>query len=138
VDRSGVTKLLLLDNSSISVWIHLEKQLIHHRMKGYCFGVEFRDGLTRGVEAMERHRATRWLSDERANSALPPDDLEWTQQVWRPRALAAGLKRWGIVQPARILGRLSLQRIVKQYAALDVEVRMFGGPDEAMRWLDGP
>ncbi len=136
--ENAAPRLLLVENDLISVWIYPEKKLVHHLMKAYCFGVDFREGLTRGVDAMERHGATKWLSDDRANGALPPEDLAWTKRVWRSRALAAGLKRWAIVQPAKLIGQVNLSRVVKQYADLGVEVRMFGDPDEAMKWLDEP
>jgi hypothetical protein len=105
-------------------------------MKAFCFGDGFRDGLTRGVEAMERYGATKWLSDDRANSALTPDDIAWAADVWFPRAKAAGWKHWGIVRPLKVLGQTNLARVVELYAPHGIVARMFAEPDEAMQWLE--
>jgi len=132
-----MNRILLVDNSLISVWIYPERELIHHQMKAFCFGPEFRDALTRGVEAMERHRAIKWLSDDRANDALSPDDSKWGTDVWFPRAKAAGWRHWALVQPKRILGQVNMARFVKMYAELGINARMFTDPDAALTWLDG-
>lgn len=126
----------LLDTEVISMWIYPERKMIHHVMKAYCFGAEFRGALMIGVAAMEHHGATKWLSDDRANSAVPPDDEEWGMQVWLPRARAAGWRHWAIVQPGKIIGQVNLARRVKQISELGINARMFADPDEAMRWLE--
>jgi hypothetical protein len=130
------SRVCVLDTNLISVWVYPARRMIHHQMKAFCFGADFRAALTRGAEAMEQHGATKWLSDDRLNSALPPDDEQWGYEVWFPRARAAGWRHWAIVQPAKLLGRSSIGRISKQYVDAGVNMRMFGDPDEAMRWLD--
>ena len=127
--------ILVADNALISVWIHPARRMVHHRMKTYCHGEDFRAGLTRGLEAMERYRATKWLSDDRSNGALVPEDSAWTARHWVPRAKAAGWRHWSIVQPAKIIGQLSMERVLRGYTNQGINVRMFGDPDEAMRWL---
>jgi hypothetical protein len=110
--------------------------MIHHRMKAYCHGAAFREALTKGLEAMERYRATKWLSDDRANGALLNEDSEWAIKVWSPRAMAAGWKHWAVVQPAQVIGQINLRKFIKGYADIGINARMFSDPDEAMKWLD--
>ena len=131
-----MNKVLVLESSLITVWAYPERRMIHHQMKAFCFGDGFRDGLTRGVESMERYGATKWLSDDRANSALTPDDIAWSADAWFPRAKAAGWKHWGIVQPLKVLGQTNLARIAERYALHGIVARMFAEPDEAMQWLE--
>lgn len=131
-----MNKVSIVENDLIAVWVYPDRKMIHHMMKAYCFGPEFREALTRGLEAMELYRATKWLSDDRANGALPPEDGAWAGQEWSPRALAAGWKHWAVVQPAKIIGQINMERFVKDSAARGLNARMFGDPEEAMRWLD--
>ena len=128
--------LTLLETEVISMWIYPERKMVHHVMKAYCFGAELRGALMTGAEAMERHGATKWLSDDRANSAVPPDDEEWAMQVWLPRVRAAGWRHWAAVQPDKIIGQINLARWVRSMSELGINARMFADPDEAMRWLD--
>jgi hypothetical protein len=131
-----MNRITIVENSLIAVWAYPERKMIHHMMKDYCFGPDFREGLTRGLEAMELHKATKWLSDDRANGALPPDDSEWGIRVWFPRARAAGWQHWAVVQPAKVIGQINMERFVKDSGARGVNARMFADPDQAMRWLD--
>jgi hypothetical protein len=131
-----MTRISIVDNSLIAVWIYPERRMVHHQSKRFCFGDDFREGLSRGVEAMQLYRATKWLSDDRAGSALPPEDGQWATDVWFPQAKAAGWRHWAVVQPAKILGQVNLGRFVKRYAGQGINARMFVEPDEAMRWLD--
>jgi hypothetical protein len=132
-----MTPISVFDSSLISVWIYPARRLVHHQMKAYCFGAEFRGALTRGVEAMEQYGATKWLSDDRANGALQPEDQAWGHEVFFPRARAAGWRYWATVQPAKLIGQVNLARSVKQYMEWGIDARTFTDPDEAMRWLDG-
>ncbi|HWO17501.1 MAG TPA: hypothetical protein VNO30_01955 [Kofleriaceae bacterium] len=131
-----MNRIPVVDNSLISVWVYPEQRLIHHQMKRFCFGNDFREALTRGVEAMQQYGATKWLSDDRANSALPPDDGQWGTEVWFPRAKAAGWKHWAIVQPRKILGQTNMDRFARQFGDQGINARMFTDPDEALRWLE--
>ncbi len=133
---AAMHRISLVDNDLISVWIYPERKMIHHCMKTYCFGPEFRIALTRGVEAMEEHRATKWLSDNRATGALPPDDVAWGTQVWFPRAKAAGWRHWSVVQPVKLIGQVNMERFIKTYGEQGIDARMFSDPDEAFAWLD--
>jgi len=128
-------EIQIVDNTLISVWVYPQQRIVHHRMKMFCFGDELRQALMAGVEAMEQHGANKWLSDDRINGALVPDDVAWLDANWRPRVIAAGWKHWAIVQPAKLLGQSTLQRVVQTYVPEGVNARMFGDPDAAMRWL---
>ena len=126
--------ILVLETSLITVWAYPEKRLIHHEMRKFCHGDEFRNGLDRGLEALELYKASKWLSDDRANSVLPEDEA-WASQDWVPRAKAAGWKHWAMV-PAGALGHHRASRFVKNYLELGINARMFSDLDEAMKWLD--
>jgi hypothetical protein len=129
-------RILVFDGSLISVWAYPWKGLIHHQMKTYCHGEEFREALGKGSAALELHKATKWLSDNRATGPLPPEDELWAAQHWFPRTRAAGWKHWAMVQPMKILTQLNLTRIVNRYAELGINARVFGDLDEASQWLD--
>ena len=131
-----MSKLLVVEKPMMVVWAYPERKLIHHVMKTYCHGTDFREGLSKGADALKLHKATKWLSDDRAGGAAPMDDEEWAQKVWLPRVINLGWKHWAMVPPAKVIGRIKLERIVKQFAALGINARPFSDPDEAMAWLE--
>ena len=131
-----MNKLSVVDNRLITIWVYPERKMIHHQMKMYCHGDEFRDALMKGAEAMELYQATKWLSDDRVNGAITPEDQAWSSKHWIPRVKAAGWSYWAVVQPARLIGQSSIARFVEVCASFGVTARMFADPDEALRWLD--
>jgi hypothetical protein len=62
-----------------------------------------------------QYRATKWLSDDRAHAALPPDDEAWSSATWSPRVKAAEWKHRAIVKPAKIIGQVF--RCIQAHAA---------------------
>lgn len=131
-----MNKILIADNPFITMWAYPDRKLIHHHMKAYCHGADFRDALLKGLTALRTYKATKWLSDDRANGALPRVDEEWATTSWFPLVLAAGWRHWAIVQPAKVIGRINMARVTRKYNDLGMNVRMFSDPDEAMTWLD--
>jgi hypothetical protein len=116
-------EILIVDNTLISLWVYPQRRIVHHRMKMFCYGDELRQALMAGAAAMVEHGATKWLSDDRINGALVPDDVVWLDEHWRPRVTAAGWKHWAIVQPAKILGQRTLQRVMRTYIPERADVR---------------
>lgn len=110
---------------------------IVHTVHKYCYGDAFRDALAAGVEAMALHGAVAWMSDDRNNGPVSPDDDEWINAVWFPRARACGWQRWAVVTPVAVVGQLNVARTVKLFAGLGVQVEWFDAPDAARAWLAG-
>jgi hypothetical protein len=131
-----MSKIVVLDTPLISMWIYPERKMVHHVMKGYCYGAEFRDALSKGTDALRLHKATKWLSDDRATGAVPQDDEEWAAKIWFPQTKAAGWKHWAIVPPRKVIGQIKIERVGKEYSEHGINTRLFDDPDEAMRWLE--
>jgi hypothetical protein len=131
-----MNQILVADNALISVWVYPERKIIHHAMKAYCHGRILQESLTKGIEAMKLHRATKWLSDDRASGPVPKDDEEWAYKVWFPKAMAIGWKHWAILRPEKVIAQIKYARALKSWPDLGVNTQFFSDPDEAMKWLD--
>jgi hypothetical protein len=131
-----MNKSLVVDNAMMTVWVYPARGMIHHVMKSYCYGRDFREGLTKGTEAMRLHKVTKWLSDDRASGPLPKDDEKWAYEDWFPQTVAAGWKHWAILQPAKVIAKIKYARATSSWADLGINARVFTDPDEAMKWLD--
>ncbi len=127
--------IILLDNDDVLLQYHPESRIIHHRFKRFIFGEPFRQTMMVGSEALEKHKAKKWLSDDRLNGALPADDAKWGVEVWTPRVMGAGWKYWAIVLPEKAVGQLSMKRLCEMYSQMGVTTAVFSDPDQAMTWL---
>jgi hypothetical protein len=129
-------KEIILDNEYITVWYYPQKKIVHHQFHKFTYGKTFHDALNAGAEIFEEKGAYKWLSDDRKNTVLSKDDRDWSVSFWRPRVIKAGWKYWAIVLPEKIIGQMSMKRIIEEYADTGVTVQVFSDPDEAMRWLE--
>jgi hypothetical protein len=132
---SDENRTVVLDNEYITLWYWPAYRLVHHEMHQYTAGDPFRSALEAGLATMIERGANKWLSDDRANNALPPADDEWARTQWFPRTKAAGWKYWAIVKPEKILGTMHLRRFAEAYAKEGITANMFSDPDHALAWI---
>ncbi len=125
-----------LDNEYVSVSIDTDKRLVSHVFKKFIYGDAFREALSTGAALMEKHKATKWLSDDRNNAALPKPDMDWSMTQWFPRVKKAGWKHWALVLPKMVIGQMNMKAFVDTYGKQGLEVRVFDNPDEAKTWIE--
>jgi len=131
-----VSTITIIDDEKRSLFYHPTTKIVHHRIKGECYGDDFRGLLTTGAEWMERHHATKWLSDDRDNKIVAPEDGEWAEKEWGPRVIKAGFKYWAIVVPGSAVGTLQMRRFADQYRQFGVTVRVLDDLQAALDWLE--
>jgi hypothetical protein len=131
-----MTPTILYDSSSVTLWYHPEKKIVHHQIHKFVFGEEFQKFLLIGTEALKKNHAQKRLSDDRGNSVLRNEDLEWGVTNWFPHTVQAGWRYWAIVQPEKIMAQVTMQQLVEDYAKAGILARFFTDPSEAMKWLE--
>jgi hypothetical protein len=127
--------VIILEDPGYSLRYHPAHKIVHHELREYIHGPRFRNILDRGLEAFQQYGAKKWLSDDRGNNALTPDDAAWAMGDWAPRVIAAGWKFWAVVMPEKVMGQINMKRWIKEYSDRGVTVRAFTDPDEAYTWL---
>lgn len=126
----------IVDNEFVTVWVYPDKKIVHHKFHKFIYGETFREALTKGADVFEKHRCSKWLSDDRGNSALLAEDTEWGEIHWEPRIMKAGWKHWALILPEKVVGQMNMKRLVKRYSDLGVNAKVFSDPKEAMKWLE--
>jgi hypothetical protein len=125
----------ILEDPSYTLRYHPDDKIVHHELRAYVHGQRFRNILDRGLDTFKKYGATKWLSDDRGNNALTPEDAQWAQSDWAPRVMAAGWKFWAVVMPEKVMGQINMRKWIKEYSDRGVTVRAFTDPDEAYAWL---
>ena len=131
-----MAKVTALDNAHISLWYHPDSKVVHHQIHQYTAGTLLREANEKGIQLLQEHGACKWLSDDRNNGPLPPEDLEWAQTNWTPRAIKAGWKYWALVIPEKAVAQMNMKRFQAEFAQAGVTVRTFTDPESAMKWLE--
>jgi hypothetical protein len=135
---SDATPRIILANEFATLAYHVQPKIVHHTFHKPVTSAAFREVLTSGVEFLENRSARKWLSDDRGNGALHPEDGKWAMEVWSKRAIAAGWTYWAIVMPDAALGKANMRRFIREYGDQGVTVNIFGTPEEALVWLKNP
>ena len=130
--------MLVLENDSVTMQYHEDTGILEHRFHQHVWGATFRQALDKGLEVLQQHGGTKWLSDDRANAALPQDDTEWALNDWFPRVQKAGWKYWAIVLPEHVIGQMNMKRFIGTYSSKGVVTRVFDNPAAALAWLKKP
>lgn len=130
-----MSKITLIENEYASLVYLSDAKIIHHTFHKPIGGLNFREVLNTGAKTLEKHQASKWLSDDRANSVLSPEDTEWSKTDWFPRAIKAGWKYWALVVPQNMLARMNMKEFVDSYFEQGLRIGVFIEPEEAMRWL---
>lgn len=128
--------ITVVNNEFISVQYLPDKKIIYHVIHQPISGQPLRDALDAGTEALQRYGATKWLSDDRKNGPLPPEDAEWGFTVWQPRTIKSGWKYWALVVPKAIEAAGSMVPVMENLYELGLRMRVFTDVDEAFTWLD--
>lgn len=130
-----MSERIIFDCDSSTLILHPESGIVHHHFKRSASGENFRRVLAQGLELLQDPDVDKWLSDDRANIDLPPEDREWADNWWRPRAAAAGWKYWAVVLPENAFGVVDMAAHIADVRALAIEVRVFSDPARALAWL---
>ena len=130
-----MAKQTVLENPNITFWFHTDTKIVHHQIHKYTSGTILQEALNKGADSLEQYKASKWLSDDRNNGALPPEDLEWNKVVWIPRVVKAGWKYWALVIPEKAVAQMNMKRFQTEFAQAGVTVQTFSDPEVAMEWL---
>jgi hypothetical protein len=125
----------ILDNEYASLTYHSDKKIVYHVFRKPISGEPFRQVLNEGAKLIQKHGANKWLSDDRENSVLPPEDFDWVNADWLPRVVNAGWKYWALVIPNEMMARLNMTDFVNSFYQRGLRIMVFTKPEEAMEWL---
>lgn len=128
--------ITIVDNEYITIEYIPEKKLIYHTIHQPVNGPKLRDALNLGTEALGKYGATKWLSDDRKNGPLPPEDIEWGFNDWNRRTAKLGWKYWAIVVPQEIAAADSLSPVIDDLYEVGLRMMVFTNLEEAFAWLD--
>ena len=135
VEAASTTVQVLIESDAVSLRYYPKTKIVHHELRQFVHGDQFRNVLEKGLEVFIQNRAHKWLSDDRGNGPLKPADAEWALGDWAPRVMAAGWKFWAVVLPEKVLGQMNMKRFIAMYAEKGVTAEAFTDPAEAMKWL---
>jgi hypothetical protein len=131
-----MTEITVIHTEYATLLYHPDAKIVHHTFHKPISGQEFRNVLDSGTKMMQEYGATKWLSDDRKNSVLTPEDTQWSFTDWFPRTLQAGWKYWALVVPQDdIIARMNFKEFIDSCFEQGLRLMVCSNPQEAMEWL---
>ena len=131
-----MTQQIIIDNEFLTMWYYPDTKIVHHKFHRFIYGERLREALLTGTAILKKNKASKWLSDDRENAALPKEDHQWGETVWFPSTVEAGWKFWAIILPEKIIGQVNMSRQVKTYAEMGIITQIFSDSEKARLWLE--
>jgi hypothetical protein len=125
--------MIFFESRVASVEWRADISAVELRWKTFAKGDEFKEALNKGLELAQMKGAKKWLGDTSQMSAIAPEDQQWSNTDWFPRALAAGLQKMAVVMPKSALAKMSVQSIINKFDTM--ELRNFVDKADAVEWL---
>lgn len=132
--RKNIAKIIC-DSKYITIVYHYETKIVHHTIHKTVPGPILTAATDAGTEALRKYGATKWLSDDRKNTQLSQEALEYALTDWGARTVKAGWKYWALVVPEEMTGRMDMVRLVEFCYNMGVRVMVFSDLQKAEAWL---
>lgn len=108
---------------------------VYAEWRGFANSLEFRASMLKIVDALRDHSTGLLVSDNRRLEGVADQDQLWIRDTWTPLAVAAGLRRIGVVLAQRGLGKIATQEILSQVGMKVFATRTFSTVSEATEWV---
>ncbi len=131
-----MSQIILLDNEYITTVYVPDKDMIYHTVHQHITGPNLWEALKIGSDALIENGAYKWLSDDRKNGPLSPEDIEWSAVNFQPRTIEGGWKYWAIVVPEAVIAAGALVSTMEALYELGLRMMTFSSVEAAEEWLD--
>jgi hypothetical protein len=104
--------------------------------KSFATSQEFRKGLNSGLHMVNTHKVGNWLADLRKMDVIDPEDEQWSNTDWFPRALQAGIRKMALIPSEDVFNNMAVENIMSQVTS-NLQVHYFKDLESAKAWLKG-
>jgi hypothetical protein len=133
-----MSRRVYLDESFAAVSWNAKEQAVQAEWKGWATSPEYRAAHEAMLLGIRENLASRLLADCRLMKLIVDADQRWTNEVWLPRALAAGLHRAAVLLPQNQLAKLHIDDLAARSSMDAGRYRFFATMPEACAWLVSP
>lgn len=101
--------------------------------KGHALKDQYKEGMNKALELIKERKLERWIADLTDLGVISGENQKWTNEVWFPQVLEAGLKRMAIVVSKDVLCNMATKNTMAKVAD-DVYSKYFDNRADAKAW----
>lgn len=128
---------LYFQNAFVRLYYDKEQQLGKAIWSGHVQGAEYREAALLCLDLTDRYELRGWLGDNRKMSAIEPEDLQWSLDVFVPQVVAGSMLRIANLPSEVEENRKAIDIMLEKKDTLNQQllIRDFDTEEEAMAWL---
>jgi hypothetical protein len=105
------------------------------KWSGFASSEAFREACDFSLKLLVEYQADRMIADNTHAKIVLPEDQEWMNRVWFPKAFKGGFRTSAVVVAQDVFRDLSVKKIVNDMDMEKFEVQFFSTPAAAYDWL---
>ena len=123
-----------------SGWIYWnpEARCVELVAKPYLTSVQYRSDMERALALLQKEGSQKLLGDaSRLIQQFSIEDMTWTQIVWFPRCLRAGMKFFSMATPKALAAHMAVDQFVQKFnpGVSGFKIGTFDSAVGAREWL---
>lgn len=96
----------------------------------------YREIFTKGVEALEKHNISNWLSDTTDQGLVSPEDRKWLESHMIPTAVQKGLRNIAVLVSKDVFKKYYVDSVRKHVEKSHLSMQYFDKREDAIQWLN--
>jgi len=123
------------DKSFCKIYYVESLHCVFLKWDGFANSKGFREACNFSLELLIEKGADKMIADNTTARVIKPEDQEWMNEVWFPKAFQAGFRISAVVVALNIFRELSVKEIVNSLDDDKFTVQFFPNYLEAETWV---
>lgn len=112
-----------------------ESRCVHLDWDGFCNSDEFREACNASLSLLIEKGADKMIADNTKAKVLKSEDQQWMNDIWFPKAFAAGFHTSAVVVSKDIFRDMAVKKIVNDMDKDKFTVHFFDNYEQALIWI---
>lgn len=126
---------ILFEDRNLTIFYYEDKDYLLLKWNGFIGSENFRSLATTILDAIDKTKVQRILSDNTTWKVITPNDHGWAANTWFPEAEKKGIKMLATVLSADYFNRAA-ERSIEALAEVEaMQIKNFNSCEEALSWL---
>lgn len=126
---------ILFEDNNLTIIYYEDRDYLFLKWNGLIGGDTFRSLAGKILDAIDKTKTQRVLSDNTHWKVIAPNDHGWAANNWFPQAEAKGVKMLATVLSKDYFNRAAEKAIENLAEVENMEIKNFHSADEAFVWL---
>lgn len=103
--------------------------------EGFATSEKFREACNVSLDALVKYKANKMIADNARAKIVSVEDQKWMNEVWFPKAIAAGFRFSAVVVAKDVFRDMAIKKIVNELDSSQFTAQFFDTSADAQAWI---